>query len=423
MSALPADRGPPPHFTLPAGAEASTQHPRSRNRRGRGRRRNSPHPDTSNNVANSNPAAESTAGDPSGSLGSRRNRGPRQERSGQTGGETHPEDGASAGSTGSHTRPRRGRGRGNQNAGRGAQAPGRGGRRQQFGARLTDGGSQATAPISEPVPPPPTSGDLTSRLIYSLTHKEDAVDCPICFNPVHPSQPIWSCTPPPINPLDDASTAPVTCCWTIFHMKCIKEWARKSVAATREAYRARNVDLPGEWRCPGCQTKRTVVPQAYTCFCGRMTDPALSRLSTPHSCGEPCARVRKECDHACPMACHPGPCPPCLVSVSKDCWCGSKTIVSRCSVLNKGTSINPTVGPVLSCGQSCGRLLGCEKHTCQQECHPGLCTPCQIVDIAKCYCGKREKEMPCGTGSYVDCTVEGEKPWEGRWQCEETCDR
>ncbi|KAB5593926.1 FKBP12-associated protein [Ceratobasidium theobromae] len=351
MSALPADRGPP-NSAPAAGAEASQ--PTNRGRRGRGRRRNSPHRDTSNNAAN--PGPQSAAG----GVGRRRNKGP-QERLGPTDGDgrqlpphvdnSNLEDGASvAESTGSNSRPNRGRGRGrgrgNPNANRGG-ANGRGGRRQQFGARLTEG-TRATAPVSEPTPPPPTSGDLTSRLIYSLTHKEDAVDCPICFNPVHPTQPIWSCAPSPVDPLDDPSAAPATCCWTIFHMKCIKEWARKSVTATREAYRARDVDLPGDWRCPGCQTKRTEVPRAYVCFCGRASDPPPSRLSTPHSCG-------------------------------------------------------------------------CEKHTCQQECHPGPCSPCQIVDTARCYCGKHEKEMSCGAGSPMDCGVEGMEPWEGRWQCEDPC--
>ncbi|CAE6471923.1 unnamed protein product [Rhizoctonia solani] len=316
MSALPADRGPPNSASL-ATAEAPAPRSRRPNRRGRGRRNNSPRPEDLNDGTGQAPVSSSSA--PRG-RGRNRNRPSHREGPGTVGGEVHQlpphlttesqGDISATESTGSHGQPRRGRGggRGNRNAGRGTQAPGRGGRRQHFGARLTEGGPQSAAPSSEPLPPPPTSGDLTSRLIYSLSHKHDAVDCPICFNPVHPAQPIWSCGPPP-TPVGDA---PATCCWTIFHMKCIKEWARKSVEATREAYRARNVDLPGEWRCPGCQTKRAVVPQTYMCFCGRATNPAPSQLSTPHSCGEPCARVRKECEHACPLACHPGPCPPCL---------------------------------------------------------------------------------------------------------------
>ncbi|CUA77138.1 FKBP12-associated protein 1 homolog [Schizosaccharomyces pombe 972h-] [Rhizoctonia solani] len=428
MSALPADRGPPSSASL-ATTEAPAPRPRGPNRRGRGRRNRSPHPDNLTNGTGQAPVPNSGA--PRG-RGRTRNRPSRQEGVGTTGGEAHQlpphlatesqGDISATESTGSHNQPRRGRGggsRGNRNSNRGTQASGRGGRRQHFGARLTEGGAQPVPLSSEPPPPPPTSGDLTSRLIYSLTHKHDALDCPICFNPVHPAQPIWSCGPPPTLVGDTSAT----CCWTIFHMKCIKEWARKSVEATREAYRARSVDLPGQWRCPGCQTKRTAVPQTYVCFCGRATNPAPSQLSTPHSCGEPCARVRKECEHACPLACHPGPCPPCLVSVSKDCWCGSKTIVSRCSVLNKNTTNGSATVPTLSCGQPCGRLLGCEKHTCQLECHPGPCTPCQVVDVVRCYCGKHEKDMSCGAGIPKDCSVEGQAAWEGRWQCEEICDR
>ncbi|KAG9092665.1 FKBP12-associated protein [Ceratobasidium sp. UAMH 11750] len=428
MSAVPVDRGPPPN----AGQDPPGQPSRSRNRRGRGRGQAPPRPEDTHEgtqVASTPPNG--------GAPNRRRNRGgQRQGRPTPSNGNPEhqlpphlavdtPDDGASvAESTGSNTRRRRGRGGRARGAPTAHSQPPRGGRRENFGARLTDGGGRAGSTADAPIPaPPPTTGDLTSRLIYSLTHREDAVDCPICFNPVHPTQPIWSCAPPPVDPLEDTSAAPATCCWTIFHIRCIKQWAQKSVVATREAYRARSVDLPGDWRCPGCQTKRTVIPQAYLCFCARMADPPPSRLATPHSCGEPCARVRKECEHACPMACHPGPCPPCLVSVSKSCWCGAKTLVSRCSVLNKGTATNAGVGPVLSCGQPCGRLLGCEKHTCELECHPGPCSPCAIVDTAKCYCGKQQKEMACGTGVFKDCAVEGEESWTGRWQCDRICER
>ncbi|KAF8757896.1 R3H domain [Rhizoctonia solani] len=328
MSTLPADRGPP--NSVPS-AVAGAQHP---NLVGRivGEEVVEiilPTP----MIQRWDRTSSGFSPETSANRGRHRNRRPRQERPRAAGGES--------GQLPPHlaTEAREiGGGRGNRNSNRGGTQTGRGGRRQHFGARLTEGSPKSAAPASEPAPPPPTSGDLTSRLIYSLTHKHDAVDCPICFNPVHPAQPIWSCAPPPTLIGD----APATCCWTIFHMKCIKEWARKSVEATREAYRARNVDLPGEWRCPGCQTKRTVIPQAYACFCARVTNPAPSQLSTPHSCGEPCARVRRECEHACPMACHPGPCPPCL-----------------------------------------------------------------------CYCGKHEKEMPCGAGVSRECRVDGEGAWEG----------
>ena len=70
---------------------------------------------------------------------------------------------------------------------------------------------------------PTESQDLTTRLIYSFTHKDDALDCPICFNSIHPAQPIWSCSP---NSAENADTY----CWTSFHLKCIRPWASKSIS-------------------------------------------------------------------------------------------------------------------------------------------------------------------------------------------------
>ena len=102
-------------------------------------------------------------------------------------------------------------------------------RSRRFGSQLTssgaDGGAGASRnpdrrQIREQQPAIDPGGlDLTSRLIYSFTHKEDALDCPICFNSVHPAQPIWSCSP---SPEADA------CCWGTFHLKCIRSWAAKS---------------------------------------------------------------------------------------------------------------------------------------------------------------------------------------------------
>jgi len=50
---------------------------------------------------------------------------------------------------------------------------------------------------------------------------------------------------------------------------------------------------------------------AFRCFCGSTAEPKHARLATPHSCANPCSRPRS-CGHGCPLACHPGPCLPCL---------------------------------------------------------------------------------------------------------------
>lgn len=96
-------------------------------------------------------------------------------------------------------------------------------RKKQFGARLTDGASPAftrsPAPHMTSTPISTADMDLTTRLIHSFTHKEDGLDCPICFASIHPAQPIWSCSP---------GENTESCCWTTFHLKCIRSWAEKS---------------------------------------------------------------------------------------------------------------------------------------------------------------------------------------------------
>jgi hypothetical protein len=52
------------------------------------------------------------------------------------------------------------------------------------------------------------------------------------------------------------------------------------------------------WRCPGCQHKRTAIPQGYFCFCGKQQNPNPKHYQTPHTCEELCKRSRK-CPHPC----------------------------------------------------------------------------------------------------------------------------
>lgn len=127
-------------------------------------------------------------------------------------------------------------------------------KRGQFGAQLTQAHGQAQNRRSTRAKSPPPDSDLATRLIYSLK-TPPYLDCPICFNTLHPSQPIWSCS------VGDNVTS---CCWTSFHLKCIKDWAKRSVKDVRDALQARNTTNETEyWRCPGCQTKRTSVPGSY----------------------------------------------------------------------------------------------------------------------------------------------------------------
>ncbi|TFK89666.1 hypothetical protein K466DRAFT_486400 [Polyporus arcularius HHB13444] len=275
--------------------------------------------------------------------------------------------------------------------------------------------------------------DLTSRLIAELS-TPPYPDCLICFAPITPMQQTWSCSPsnPTLAATDDESGIPVQaqradanaqCCWMTFHIKCIRSWASKSVKDVEEAWRMRGETRQGDWRCPGCQSKRTAIPSSYWCFCGSTPDPKPPRLATPHSCANPCSRPRG-CGHPCSLNCHPGPCPPCQVTTSQPCYCGKHVMSFRCSHRYGRPAV--AASAELSCGESCGRMLSCGNHTCQDVCHPGKCSPCPIREKARCYCGKEEKELGCGEGEPKECVVyqnEAMDQWVGRFACEQTCER
>lgn len=162
---------------------------------------------------------------------------------------------------------------------------------------------------------------------------------------------------------------------------------------------------------------------ATRCFCNTTQDPKLTRLATPHSCGNPCARIRESgCGHPCPLPCHPGPCPPCQVTIRLQCYCPRKRIDAFKCGTERGKSKRD-----LSCGEPCGRLLNCRKHNCTKICHEGDCEPCCVVENVSCLCVKEKKDMLCGEGEAHLCEVKGPngdvQKWTGRWTCSNICDR
>ncbi|KAF5324353.1 hypothetical protein D9619_011330 [Psilocybe cf. subviscida] len=214
---------------------------------------------------------------------------PRQQR---------PKPAAAANDPGTSTAPsdtRRSRPRGNKPnpTAEGSAPRPRNPRAANFGAGLTQP-KEETADAPHPQPKAkgrrlPQGDDLTSSLIRQMS-TPPYPDCPICFSETRPEQAIWSCSPSiPIVTSSEAQVAQY--CWTSFHIKCIRSWADKSVKEIAEAYRARGeTDKKGDWRCPGCQAKREIVPSGYWCFCNSISEPKPFRLSTPHSCGNSCSR-------------------------------------------------------------------------------------------------------------------------------------
>lgn len=101
-----------------------------------------------------------------------------------------------------------------------ARPPPQSSRRQQFGSKLS-GQAPASNSRRKGATDVPETGDLTERLISSMSRRgnEESIDCPICFISIHPAQPTWSCAP---------SEQTSVCCWTTFHLKCVRSWASKS---------------------------------------------------------------------------------------------------------------------------------------------------------------------------------------------------
>ncbi|KAA8542855.1 hypothetical protein F0562_024007 [Nyssa sinensis] len=243
------------------------------------------------------------------------------------------------------------------------------------------------------------------QLVQEIQDKlmKGTVECMICYDMVRRSAPIWSCSS----------------CYSIFHLNCIKKWARAPTSADLSAEKNQGFN----WRCPGCQSIQLMASKdiRYICFCGKRPDPPSDLYLTPHSCGEPCGKllekevpgsgVNKEdlCPHVCVLQCHPGPCPPCKAfAPPRLCPCGKKIITTRCFDRKS----------VLTCGQRCDKLLGCWRHRCERVCHTGPCDTCQVVIDAPCFCKKKSEALLCG-----DMAVKGEVNVEdGVFSCISPCE-
>lgn len=242
------------------------------------------------------------------------------------------------------------------------------------------------------------------QLLQEIQEKlmKGAVECMICYDIVRRSASIWSCSS----------------CYSIFHLNCIKKWARAPTSVDLSAEKNQGFN----WRCPGCQSVQLTSSREirYFCFCGKRPDPPSDLYLTPHSCGEPCGKpLEREvlvtggskedlCPHICVLQCHPGPCPPCKAfAPPRLCPCGKKKITTRCSDRQS----------VLTCGQHCDKLLECGRHRCQRICHVGPCDPCQVLINASCFCSKKVEVILCG-----DMAVKGEIKVEGGvFSCGSNC--
>ncbi|KAL1435518.1 hypothetical protein MTO96_000183 [Rhipicephalus appendiculatus] len=263
-------------------------------------------------------------------------------------------------------------------------------RQQYFVSLARPNQKQGSSSRSYPQMPRPEDAPQKDRLTDQLLSGE--YECMVCCERVRGTDSIWSCSS----------------CYHIFHLSCARKWALSPAALVKE----------GGWRCPGCQGTVLAVPDRYICFCGKRANPEWNRYGVPHSCGEMCGRSRgasSMCMHRCNLQCHPGQCPPCSATVRRPCPCGKLTRHVRCSQEQE-----------VSCGELCGRLLNCEIHTCQGQCHAGACDPCARIVQQKCFCGKQKREALCTRESNASSEFSCGDPCGrslhcGLHTCEEEC--
>lgn len=228
--------------------------------------------------------------------------------------------------------------------------------------------------------------DLRVRLTDQLVRGQ--TECMVCLDRVKQHQSTWDCHN----------------CFQIFHLNCIKKWAK---TARTES---------GGWRCPGCQTVTPTAPSEYRCFCRKLRNPEWNRNEgmVPHSCGEVCGRSKGDpCCHACVELCHAGPCPPCVATVLATCPCTKEKTRIKC-------------GEEFTCENVCDRSLNCGLHRCQDICHQGPCYDCLKVVNQVCHCGKSVREVVCSVESagvtQYNCEQMCEKSRDcEQHQCSELC--
>ena len=209
-------------------------------------------------------------------------------------------------------------------------------------------------------------------------------ECVLCLVPIRSQVATWGCGS----------------CFHVFHLSCVKHWAKQPESGTGRTF-----------RCPHCQAPDNVA-NAYYCFCTKQRDPKYDPNLVPHTCGESCGKKRgKNCNHPCPSICHPGPCPPCPRFHTATCPCGATQYDYGCDKLD----------PMLTCGGTCGKLLPCGNHTCERPCHTGSCGGCDRSQDVKCICGKETRALPCGAEPFNCANVCDKTQRCGHHKCPVTC--
>jgi transcriptional repressor NF-X1 len=256
-----------------------------------------------------------------------------------------------------------------------------------------------------------TAPDIASRIHEDIDNSQ--YECAVCTNEVLRNSKIWSCRT----------------CWSVFHLSCVKKWASsEGSSVTQQQNQSGAMPPPRQWRCPGCNLPKDDMPNQFTCWCEKETDPRSLPGLPPFSCGQTCSRshiLPKSCPHKCANTCHAGPCLPCpQIGPTQSCFCARESVTRKC--------IDTDYENGWSCGQICGEIMPCGEHFCERACHEGLCGACEVRVDARCYCGQVEKDIICCerdddiVSKLYHQTDSGEtvtEEWTGNFECGNICDR
>eukprot|EP01060_Flectonema_neradi_P035543 TRINITY_DN6575_c0_g1_i1.p1 TRINITY_DN6575_c0_g1~~TRINITY_DN6575_c0_g1_i1.p1 ORF type:complete len:648 (+),score=72.07 TRINITY_DN6575_c0_g1_i1:49-1992(+) len=277
--------------------------------------------------------------------------------------------------------------------------------------------------------------DLNVRDKMTTRLEKGSYECCVCVETIKSFDPIWSCTS----------------CYVCVHLTCLKQWAVSSEekgawrcpgCSTAQRTNHKKIEYTcfcGQTTNPVssghstphtcdrlCNKIRTGTPcphkctdtchpgpcrpchllsETKKCFCGSQTyRTGCSEIDNGRECGSVCGK-RLSCGlHFCKQNCHPGDCQPCLIAFEQTCFCGRTALTALpCKAAPKNqpdkelteeqlTNQSYYKQATYSCGEICGKKLGCGNHTCKLPCHFGDCGECDLLPekVTHCGCGKTD---------------------------------
>lgn len=214
---------------------------------------------------------------------------------------------------------------------------------------------------------------LSTTIIQEI--QDGTYTCLVCTCEIDQTSTVWSC--------DN--------CYRVYDLECIKDWAIRGSSTNKQNK---------NWRCPSCNIEHKKIPNRFTCWCGRITNPNSNSL-VPFSCGNSCNYKYGDCIHSCSSVCHPGKHPVCgAMGPLMKCKCGKCERQLPCLITPYEDR--------WQCENEC-EIEVCELgHKCSsKQCHLGFCGPCVELVATRSYCGQHVLEVPCHTRDPKICYKNG----------------